>query len=220
MSEELYKYIRKIDYLANLPGADIERDVLKIALEYQDLALLTALARSYCYDETAEDWTAVTKDFITGQLNNIAKIGGTTLTGRNISLDLAKLQNLNITFIELADIIKGSESKDFTTLQDVVAKEDSGATVTIADGDDASGGLTAALQNFKIFTLYLTVTAACTITVELSPDNGSTWFEEPGSPYVFGAAGTQFIDLPYAATSIKVTSTTADPITAIGRGVL
>jgi len=188
MGEELYKYIREIDYLKKFPGADIERDVLKIALEYQDLALLTALARSYCYDETAEEWIAVTKDFINGQA--------------------------------LVDLLKGSESKDLTTLQSAVAKEDSGATVTIADGEDASGGKTAALQNFKLFTLYLTVTAACTIKIELSPDAGVTWFEEPGSPYTFGAAGTEFIDLPYAATSIKVTSSTADPITAIGRGVL
>jgi len=216
----LYRYTRRIDYLASLPGVDIERDVLKIVIEHQDLALLTALARSYCYDETEEEWTPVTKNFITGQLNNIAKFGDTTVTGRNISLDLAKLQNINITSIEHANLLKGSGSKDFTTLQDVVAKEDSGATVTIADGEDASGGLTATLQNFKIFTLYLTVTAACTVTVELSPDDAVTWFEEPSSPYVFGAAGTQFIDLPYAATSIKVTSTTADPITAIGRGVL
>jgi len=220
MSEELYKYTRRIDYLASLPGADIERGILKIAIEHQDLALLTALARSYCYDETEEEWTPLTKNVITGQLTNISKFGGTTVTGRDIGFDLAKLQNLNITLQALANLLKGAESKDFTTLQYTVAKEDSGATVAVAENEDASGGKTATLQNFKIFTLYLTVTAACTVTVELSPDGGSTWFEEPGSPYVFGAAGTQFIDLPYAATSIKVTSTTADPITAIGRGVL
>ena len=43
----LYRYTRRIDYLASLPGVDIERDVLKIVIEHQDLALLTALARSY-----------------------------------------------------------------------------------------------------------------------------------------------------------------------------
>lgn len=216
MSEELFRYKREIDYIKDSVGFDTERNLIKIAIVKQDLALLEAIARTYVWDEDTDKWAVQTKSMVSGELVNIKKFGGTTLTGRDISLDLAKL---DIALSALRDALRGLDTRNFSTLQSVVSKEDSGETVTIANNEDASGGKTATLKNFKIFTLYLTVTAACTITVELSPD-GTTWFEEPSSPYVFGAAGTQFINLPYAATAIKVTSTTADPITAIGRGVL
>lgn len=220
MSEELRKHVLEISNIASFPGLDLENDQIRVSIVSQDSFILETLARLYAYDSVNDKYIHLTKLDAQGYYTNIDKFGGTEVTGRDIGLDLAKLQNLTLTLTQLAALINGSENNDFTTLQSVVSKEDSGATVSIASEEDISLGVTADLQNFKLFTLYLTVTAACDITVELSPDGGTTWFEEPDSPHIYVGAGDDFINLPYAANAIKVSSTTADNVTAKGRGVL
>lgn len=92
-------------------------------------------------------------------------------------------------------------------------------TVDIASTEDISGGVTAELSNYDRWTLYLKLTAACDITVELSPDGGTTWYEIEESPFSYGAAGDGTEEFGYDATDIRLTSSTADNVTAQVRGV-
>ena len=96
---------------------------------------------------------------------------------------------------------------------------DEGETITIASAEDISAGKTAALKNFKRWTLYLKVAAAMDITIELSPDGGTTWYEAPESPVSFSAAGDNIIEMGYDATHIRLTASTTDAVTAQIRGV-
>ena len=99
------------------------------------------------------------------------------------------------------------------------APKDEGETITIASAEDISAGKTAALKNFKRWTLYLKVAAAMDITIELSPDGETTWFEVPESPISFSAAGDNIIEMGYDATHIRLTASTTDNVTALIRGV-
>ena len=96
---------------------------------------------------------------------------------------------------------------------------DEGETITIASAEDISAGKTATLKNFKRWTLYLKVAAAMDITIELSPDGGTTWYEAPESPVSFSAAGDDIIEMGYDATHIKLTASTTDAVTAQIGGV-
>jgi len=99
------------------------------------------------------------------------------------------------------------------------APKDEGETITICTNADTSGGVTASLKNFKRWTLYLKVSAAMDITIELSPDGGTTWYEIPESPISFSAAGDDVLEVGYDATHIKLTGSTTDTVTAQIRGV-
>lgn len=92
-----------------------------------------------------------------------------------------------------------------------------GETVTIADAEDISGGVTGSLNNYSSWTLYISVAAANTITIELSPDDETSWYS-PSSTLVFGAAGTSVLEMPYKATDIKLTGSNSTNVTAKVRG--
>jgi len=99
------------------------------------------------------------------------------------------------------------------------APKDEGETVTIASSADISSGVTAALKNFKRWTLYLKAAGAIDITIELSPDGGTTWFTIPESPVSFSAAGDDVIEFGYDATNIRLTGSNGTQVTAQVRGV-
>lgn len=248
MSEEAYKYKREIDYLKDFPGADIEKDAIKVIIDGSNLE---------------------------GVEIDLIKVGGEALTGRDISTDLANLDialtalrdairgvgednfstlkgvietqlditlstlaialqgtgeddfttlkaainaALDITLSALRDALQGTGEEDLTTLKAAVEALNGGATISIIDAGDASAGVSADLQDFEVMTLYIIATAACNVTVELSPE-GTAWYGVDDSPYNFAGAGTKVIELPYAATDIKITSSTADNLTAKIRGV-
>jgi hypothetical protein len=94
-----------------------------------------------------------------------------------------------------------------------------GETINICKDADISGGIVAALEPFRRFTIFLKVTAAIDITVELSPDNQTTWFTIPESPISFTAAGDDVLEVGYDATHIRLTGSTTAAVTAIVRGV-
>jgi hypothetical protein len=60
---------------------------------------------------------AKSSDVQATQPRNIAQWGGTALTGRDISADLAMLQNLDLKITALRDALKGANNKDFSTLE-------------------------------------------------------------------------------------------------------
>lgn len=61
------KYITRVDYLTNFPGADIPRDVVKIAISEQDLESLKTtvnLTQIAGTSLTGADWTAILQDLL------------------------------------------------------------------------------------------------------------------------------------------------------------
>jgi len=98
------------------------------------------------------------------------------------------------------------------------APKDEGETITIASAEDISAGKTAALKNFKRWTLFLKTADAIDITVELSPD-GSTYFTIPESPIKFASADDDVIEMGYNAKTIKLTGSNTSAVTAIIRGI-
>jgi len=99
------------------------------------------------------------------------------------------------------------------------AAKDEGETITIANNEDISAGKTAALKNFKRWTLYLKTAGAIDITIELSPDGGTTWYKAPESPISFSAAGDDVVEMGYDCTHIKLTGSNTTDVTAQIRGV-
>jgi len=92
-------------------------------------------------------------------------------------------------------------------------------TVSICDAADISGGVTAELSNYSRWTLYIHVAGAIDITVELSPDGGSTWYEIPESALSYGGATDDALSLGYDATHIRLTGSNTTSTTAQVRGI-
>jgi len=92
-------------------------------------------------------------------------------------------------------------------------------TVDIASTEDISGGVTGSLSNFDRWTLYINVAGAIDITVELSPDGGTTWYEIPESALSYSAAADDVLEMGYDATRIRLTGSNATNVTAQVRGV-
>jgi len=122
--------------------------------------------------------------------------------------------------LEAVGVLK---KEDFDSKLDVAlstrAPKDEGDTIEICRDADISGGVEAALKNFKRWTLYLKAADAIDITIELSPDGGTTWFKVPESPISFSAAGDDVVEFGYDATHIKLTGSNTNAVTAIIRGV-
>jgi len=94
-----------------------------------------------------------------------------------------------------------------------------GGTIDIANAEDISAGVTASLANFDRWTLLLNAAGAIDITVEISPDGGTTWYEIPESPLSFSGAGDKTEELGYDATNIRLTGSNATNVTSQVRGV-
>jgi len=96
---------------------------------------------------------------------------------------------------------------------------DAVSIVEIARDIDISAGITGTLKAYQRWTLYLKTKAAIDITIELSPDNGITWFEIPESPIKFDVAKDDVFEIGYDATDIKLTGSNTTLVTAIALGV-
>jgi len=107
---------------------------------------------------------------------------------------------------------------DIEAMRKALREVREGETIDICEDADISGGVVAALKPFKRFTLFLKVAAAIDITVELSPNNQTTWFTIPESPISFAAAGDDVLEVGYDATHIRLTGSTTDAVTASIRG--
>jgi len=94
-----------------------------------------------------------------------------------------------------------------------------GEIVDIASAEDISGGVTAELSNYDRWTLFIHVAAAVDITVELSPDDGDTWYEIPESVLSYGGAADDALEFGYDATHIRLTGSNTTDTTAQVRGV-
>lgn len=95
-----------------------------------------------------------------------------------------------------------------------------GERSSLTDGaEDISGGVTAAMGtgsgDSESATLYLAADGAVEVTVEFSPDGGSTWREPAAeSPVVFDAAGGDLVHIEYNATDIRITGSNGTGVDA------
>ncbi len=81
------------------------------------------------------------------------------------------------------------------------------------------GGVEHPLPAYTEWTLCLKAGAAADVTVELSPDGGTTWYEVDESAVTFGSAGDKVLSMSYQANRIKLTGNNTADITAQVRGV-
>ena len=95
-----------------------------------------------------------------------------------------------------------------------------GVTIVIAKDEDISKGVEKAIPSFTGWTLYLKTKGAIDIVIQLSPDNGKTWFEIFESPVSFATAGDKVIKLNYDATHVKLIGSNTTQVTAIIRGLI
>jgi hypothetical protein len=91
---------------------------------------------------------------------------------------------------------------------------------TLTDGpEDISGGvtepMTGATGDGDSATLYLSTEGVVDVTVEFSPDGGSTWREPSAeSPVQFDSAGEDLVHIDYNATDIRLTGSNGTAVDA------
>lgn len=92
-----------------------------------------------------------------------------------------------------------------------------GETVSVAISEDISSGVTASLKNYRSWTLFINSAGANDITVSLSPDDETSWFDLYDT-ITFNSSGTITLEMPYEATDIKLTGSQSNNVTAKVRG--
>ena len=99
-----------------------------------------------------------------------------------------------------------------------------GFDARLADAEDISGGVAYVLGETQTVTLFLKVTEATAVdvTVELSPDGGSTWYEASDESPVSVASNEQdkAEHIPYNATHLRISANNQTPVTAQVREVV
>jgi len=106
-----------------------------------------------------------------------------------------------------------------TTIDNLKARNSENKKVV--DSEDISGNVTEPIDDLRNFTLYLKVSGAVDITVELSPDDGSNWYEPADdSPVEFSGSGTDIVLIRYQANKIRLTGSNGTDVTAQVREVV
>lgn len=94
----------------------------------------------------------------------------------------------------------------------------------ITDGEeDLSGGVEVDVGDVSAFTLYLGVSdeSAVDVTVFLSPDGGTNFYEPDESPVSFASTdGSKVEHIPYNANRVRLKANNATPIQAQIREVV
>ena len=94
-----------------------------------------------------------------------------------------------------------------------------GKTVMVASDADIQSGVATAILPFKRWTLFINASGAVEITLELSPDEGETWYTVQDGPISFASAGDKVIEFGYDATHIRLSGNNSSSVTAHIRGV-
>ena len=90
----------------------------------------------------------------------------------------------------------------------------------LADSEDISGGVSRDVGDVSAFTLFFDVEGAVDISVEISPDGGTNYYELPdNSPVQFGGAGTDILRVSYECNAVKLKGLNATNVTAQVREV-
>lgn len=96
-----------------------------------------------------------------------------------------------------------------------------GTTRDLTDGaEDLQTGREKVVGNVPEFTIYLSADGAVEVSVHLSPDGGSTWYEAPESPVKFAAAGDEMVHIKYNCDRVRLTTNNATGVQAQVREVM
>jgi len=95
----------------------------------------------------------------------------------------------------------------------------------LTDGEeqDLSNGVEAEVGDVSAFTLYLGVSTASAVDVEvyLSPDGGATYYEPDESPVALASDDESAVEhIPYNASAVKLVASNATPVQAQIREVV
>lgn len=90
----------------------------------------------------------------------------------------------------------------------------------LANGDDLTGGVEAAIADVQSFTVYLSVDGAVNVDVRASPDGGDSWYSLPEGPVRFESAGDEAIHVRYNMTDLKLVASNDTAVTAQIRQVV
>jgi hypothetical protein len=193
-----------------------------ITPNFQNLDLaITALRDAIC---AAGAGARTIADIITAltngtQVNDITRWGGTVLTGRDITGDIDNLQNLDLAITALRDAILGVGNNTLTDIVNALTGgAATGATVTIANNINISGGVVGTVGNYNRWSLFIYAAAAINITIELSPNAGANYYDITESPIAFAAAGDKVYEMGYTADRIRLTGSNATLCTVQIRG--
>jgi len=78
-------------------------------------------------------------------------------------------------------------------------------TYTVVTSADISTGVSQSLNAGQSLTIFINVAGVIDITVEVSPDGGTTWYTLDESPYSFSSSGDRVEEIGYRATDIRFT---------------
>lgn len=79
---------------------------------------------------------------------------------------------------------------------------------------DVSGGVESPIGDVNSFTVYLDVAGPVDITIELTPDGGSNWYEPSESPVSFAEAGQEAIRMTYSTDRVRITGSDTTDVQA------
>jgi len=91
---------------------------------------------------------------------------------------------------------------------------------TVADGEDISNGVKDDIADVSSFTVYLSAGSAVDVTVELSPDGGTTWYEPEESPVSIDGSTDGVERISYDCNKLRLTGSDTTPVTAKIREVV
>jgi len=91
---------------------------------------------------------------------------------------------------------------------------------TVADGEDISNGVEDDIADVSSFTVYLSAGSAVDVTVELSPDGGTTWYEPEESPVSMDGSTDGVERISYDSNKLRLTGSDTTPVTAQIREVV
>ena len=104
-----------------------------------------------------------------------------------------------------------------------MAKRAAGSAGLTDGEEDISGGVEAAVGDVSAFTLYLGVSTATAVDVQvvLSPDDGTNWYEPEESPVTFTSGDESAVEhIRYNASRIRLKGSNATPVKAQLREVV
>lgn len=92
----------------------------------------------------------------------------------------------------------------------------------LTDGSqDISSGVEREVADVTAFTIFIQAAGAVDVTVEFSPDGGTTWYEpKKESPVSFSGANTDLVHVDYNATNVRLTGSDATGVNAQIREVV
>lgn len=216
-----------VAYIEDMIGADINRDLLKVAISSQDIGELTV-------NNPTGRKVSIALDEVGGQSQSSKDIAQLI---EDISTLTAALDSNNADVLRVTDT-NGGPNKDVDIVEQSVGNiqtdiqaynagnlptevaDRSANTYQLASSEDISSGVSQSLSDNESFTLFLNANGSIEVTVSLSPDGGTTSYEVTESPVSFSSAGDETIKLSYDTDWIEISGSNTTNVTAQIREII